>query len=131
MPSDASLGSGCRWYRVRRLVSSTPEHRAELEKLQAELASRQSITDFAHAAVSMLLALISAGTSARMFFDFSGSEEVYCWMVAALSLGFATYSLTRYLNGRRNLAIELERFAALKRLHRIMGLDDPSALLPQ
>src|SRR5437763_7587205 len=108
-----------------------PDNRAELERLQRELQSRESITHFAHAAVSLLVGLIVAGAAGKLFWDLPEDRYVFAYPVVVLALSCGVYALVRYFRGRRTLAVELERFEALKRLRTVMKLDDPSALLPQ
>jgi hypothetical protein len=103
----------------------------ELERLQSELASRKSITHFAHSAVSFMVSLILAGTSGKLFWDLEEEKQIWAWLVGAVAVAVGGYALTRYLTGRKLLAVELERFEALKALRRTLKLDDPSALLPQ
>jgi hypothetical protein len=110
--------------------SSTAPQEA-LEALQRELSARESVLHFAHAAVSTILALIAAGTSAKMYWDLTGERTIY----AAPVLGFASvcfvYGAIRYLIGRRVLKRELESFAKLQSLRRQLGRDDTSKLLPR
>ncbi|MBL8956187.1 MAG: hypothetical protein JNK82_35765, partial [Myxococcaceae bacterium] len=40
-----------------------------LDALQTELNARKSIFHYAHAAISLLVATIAAGTGARLFYD--------------------------------------------------------------
>lgn len=102
----------------------------QLEQLQAELATRSSTLRFAHAGVSMICSLIVAGAAAKLSWD----TPKYYWIglgVGAVAIGLWCYGLACYRQGKRFLARELESFEALKSLRRRLGLDDPSALLPQ
>ena len=103
----------------------------ELERLQSQLASRKSITHFAHSAVSFVIALILSGAAGKLFWDLEEEKHVWAWEVALIAVSIGGYALTRYLTGRKLLAVELQRFEALKALRRTLKLDDPSALLPQ
>lgn len=108
---------------------NTQESRAELEQLQLELATRQSTTHFAHAAVSLTVALIIAGAAAKLFYD--SAKVPYLGFLATLAaLGLFTYSTIRFRRGNRALKQEVAQFEKLKGLHRALGLDDPSTLLP-
>jgi hypothetical protein len=106
------------------------QQRAELERLQAGLATRKSIRHFAHSAVSLVIALIMAGATIKLFVD-SAKVPYVGFAAAGLTLGLIAYSLTQLLKGRRHLADELERFASLEALRRALRLDDPSQLLPR
>jgi hypothetical protein len=103
---------------------------SELESLQSQLSSRSSVSHFAHAAVSMALALIVGGASAKMFWDLDDEKLVFAVAVASLSVGLAVYSTTRYVLGRRKQQHELQQFRKLEALRRTLQLDDPSKLLP-
>ena len=106
------------------------QQRAELERLQAGLATRKSIRHYAHAAVSFVVALIFAGAAIKLFVD-SAKVPYVGYAALALTLGLVAYSLTQLLKGRRHMADELERFASLEALRRALRLDDPSQLLPR
>ena len=106
------------------------QQRAELERLQAGLATRKSIRHFAHSAVSTVVALIVAGAAIKLFRD-SAKVPYVGFLAAAISLGLAVYAVTQLVKGRRHLADELERFASLEALRRALHLDDPSQLLPR
>ena len=106
------------------------QQRAELERLQAGLATRKSIRHFAHSAVSFVIMLIIAGAAIKLFRD-SAKVPYLGYAAVAVALGLAIYSLTQLLKGRRHLADELERFASLEALRRALHLDDPSQLLPR
>jgi hypothetical protein len=102
----------------------------ELERLQRELATRESVLHFAQCGVSMVVALIFAGASGKLFWD-SIRFPWLAYVAAAISVGAVGYSLLRYRRGCRTLRWELEHFAALKALRQSLRLDDPSALLPR
>ena len=104
--------------------------RAELERLQQELADRRSIPYFAQAGVGMIAAAILASASAKLFWD--SLKTPYLGITAAVgALALAVYSVVQYTRGKRHLKLELTRFESLKALRRALHLDDPSALLPQ
>ena len=101
----------------------------QLEELQRELESRTSVRHFAHCGVSLVVGIILAGASGKLFWD-SIRTPIFGWLVAALSIGAVVYSVTNYRRGKQALEEELARFETLKGLRRALGLDDPSALLP-
>lgn len=104
--------------------------RSQLERLQEQLATRQSILYFAHSGVSLIVALILAGAAAKLFWD-SAKVPVLAFVVSALVLGLVAYALVHYRKGRRELADELKRYGDLLELRRRLQLDNPSKLLPR
>lgn len=114
-------------------MNTPADHQAleNLERLQAELSTRESTAHFAHAAASMLAALIAAGAAAKLFWDLM-VEHLYLgaavWGVAVV---LATYSVVRYRIGKRVLAVEARRYEELLAMRGALRLDDPSALLPR
>ena len=114
-------------------IPGSASDKAALAALQRELASRQSVLHFAHSAVSTILALIAAGTTAKMVWDLDirPESEIFVYPVAAFSAGCFLYGFVRYLFGRAALKKELVSFAQLQALRRQLNLEDPSALLPQ
>jgi hypothetical protein len=108
---------------------TTPELKAEFEKLQDELSTRISTTKFAHAGVSLVAALILASASAKLFWD-SAKLPYLGILAAALSLGLGIYALVSYRRGLTIARHESERFEQLRGLQRQLGLDDPASLLP-
>ena len=108
---------------------TTSDPRVELERLQEELSTRQSITSFAHAAVALLVAMIIAGAAGKLFWD--SVKIPYLGIAAAITaLGLVVFALARYARGRRQLRVELERFERMQGLRRSLGIDDPTAFLP-
>jgi hypothetical protein len=101
----------------------------QLEELQRELESRNSVRHFAHSGVSLVIGMILAGASGKLFWD-SIRTPILGWTAAVLSISAVVYSVTHYRRGKRALEEELARFETLKGLRRALGLDDPSALLP-
>jgi hypothetical protein len=101
----------------------------QLEKLQAELASRRSIVHFAHTGVSTVWALIIAGAATKLFID-SLRTPWLAYIAAAAAFGLLVYAAVHFRRGRVALKDELARFETLKALRQQLKLDDPSALLP-
>ena len=106
---------------------------ADLAALQASLESRRSVLHFAHCAVSTIVALIAAGTVAKIYWDLDirPDTEFLVVPVAVLSAACFLYAGVRYVLGRRVLKVELVRFAELKSLREKLRVEDPSALLPR
>ena len=109
--------------------TSSPSPQEQLEQLQAELASRQSIVHFAHSGVATMAALIVGGASAKLFHD-SLRTPILAWLAALVSLGLLAYAVVHYRRGRRCMHEEARRYETLLELRRALKLDDPSALLP-
>ena len=110
----------------------SPAPQQALEALQRELSARQSVLHFAHAAVSGIFALIGAGASAKMFWDFAGGErEAWAIEVGWLAAGIFIYTVVRFALGRRALKQELKSFAQLQSLRRQLNQDDVSLMLPR
>jgi hypothetical protein len=111
-------------------VDNPEELRSQLERLQERLATRQSILHFAHAGVSILVALIFAGAAAKLFWD-SVRVPLAAFGASGLSLGLMFYGVLNFTKGRRLLAEELKQYNDLLELRRRLRLDNPSALLPR
>ena len=105
--------------------------RRQLEILQAELAERDSTLHFAHAAVAMVVALILAGGTGKLFWDLPATKLYLGIPAVVVTALLVVYSLARYVRGKRVLRGELERFESMKALRRDLHLDDPAALLPR
>ena len=112
-------------------MTATPDS-VRLDSLQAELNARRSIFHFAHAAISLLVATVSACVAARLFWDF-GPERKVEWFGAAVLVALVLYvhGFIRWGVGRRALSRETVQFAELRALRQSLGLDDPNALLPR
>jgi NO-binding membrane sensor protein with MHYT domain len=101
----------------------------ELERLHQELSARQSTPYFARSAIALVLAVIAAGAAGKLFWD--GTRlAAFGYAVAAVALGLGYVALHCYRRGAVALKSELERFERMQGLHRALGLDDPSSLLP-
>ena len=101
----------------------------ELERLHQELSARQSTPYFARSAISLVLAVIAAGAAGKLFWD--GTRlAAFGYAVAAVALGLGYVALHCYRRGAVALKSELKRFERMPGLHRALGLDDPSSLLP-
>ncbi|MCP3144517.1 hypothetical protein [Pyxidicoccus xibeiensis] len=101
-----------------------------MDQLQESLSTRQSTTNFAHAGVSTIAALLIGGASGKLFYD-SLRTPVLAWGAAALSLALLVYAFRNYRTGRKVLVDELKRYESMLELRRQLRLDDPAALLPR
>ena len=122
--------SRVRIYRRGATMDLTAD-RARHDTLQSQLHSRKSVFHFAHAAVSLLLALIAAGVAATLFADEQLAHLSIFALVTATSGGLFLYGFVRWGVGRQALAREVTLFAEMQVLRRALGFDDPSALLPR
>ncbi len=114
----------------RTLTGNTQSLRVQHDQLQAELATRQSIAHFAHAAVSLVFAGIFAGVAGKFFL---GGEDELAFAIAVGSFvaGLVLYALVRMVAGRRRYVVEKSAFERLKALRRELQADDPAAYLPR
>ena len=110
---------------------------AAFEALQRELSSRRSVLHFAHAAVSLVVALIAAGTAAKLYWDLTHDYLKHAewveviWVAVGVTAFCVVYAIVRYLVGRRALRVELVQFGKLQALRQQLGLDDHPNLLPR
>ncbi|MBK7860761.1 MAG: hypothetical protein IPJ65_19590 [Archangiaceae bacterium] len=104
---------------------------SRLESLQSDLNARRSIFHLAHAAISLLIAVISAGTAARLFYDYELNELPLLGAAVLVALGMFVHGFVRWALGRRALNREVAQFAELRELRATLGLDDPNLLLPR
>jgi hypothetical protein len=123
-------GPGLRYVPGLVNAQTSDELRSQHERLQASLATRQSILHFAHAGVSCLVAMILAGAAAKLFWD-SVKVPYLGFLIIAAVLGLVSYGVVHYRKGRRELAEELKRYGDLLELRRKLQLDNPSKLLPR
>jgi hypothetical protein len=105
--------------------------RAEFDAMQAKLASRNSISHFARASISVVWALIAAGAAGKLIWDLKLEWIYLAAPVVLVALGLLGYGLVHWARGRRELDQELKLFAAAQRLRAQLRLDDPAALLPR
>ena len=108
-------------------VIDTSRHDA----LQAELKARKSIFHLAHAAVSLLVAMVAACTAARLFWDYQLAKLPLLGAALAVALVMFVHGFVRWGLGRRALDRETAQYAELRALRATLGLDDPNLLLPR
>ncbi len=102
-----------------------------LQVLQAELNARKSIFHFAHAAVSLLVASIAAGTGARLFYDDGFGQLPLFGAAVIVSTIMYVHGFIRWGLGRKAMRREDAQYAELRDLRATLGLDDPNVLLPR
>jgi hypothetical protein len=103
--------------------------RAELERLQQELSTRQSTSYFARFAIGLVTAMIVAGAAGKLSWDAKGLPY-FGAAVAFVALALAGWAVRCYRRGVAELRRELQRFERWQGLRSSLGMDDPSALLP-
>lgn len=112
------------------MTGPTDHQRAELDRLQGQLAARQSILHFAHAAVSLLASFVFGSAAGRVLWRPDTLSPQAAYVLAGLSGAFALYAVLRFVLGRQDRAVEQVRVRSLMALRHELGLDDPSVLLP-
>mgnify|MGYP001206221188 CR=1 FL=1 len=104
---------------------------SRLAALQQELSARRSIFHLAHAAVSLLVGMVSACTAARIFWDYELTQLPLFGAAVIVALVMITHGFIRWGLGRRAMQVEDAQFAELRALRQTLGLDDPNTLLPR
>jgi hypothetical protein len=104
---------------------------SRLESLQADLNARRSIFHLAHAAISLLIAMVAACTAARLFWDYELERLPLFGAAIFIALIMFTHGFVRWAIGRRAMDRETAQFAELRELRSSLGLDDPNLLLPR
>lgn len=104
---------------------------SRLAALQAELNARRSIFHLAHAAVSLLVAMVAACTGARIFWDYEFSELPLLGAALIVSIIMFMHGFVRWGIGRRAMEKENAQYAELRALRDSLGIDDPNVLLPR
>jgi SNF family Na+-dependent transporter len=111
-------------------VTALPDA-ARLDALQAELQARRSIFHLAHAAVSLLVGMVAAGTAARLFWDYQFDELAFFGAALIVAVIMLSHGFIRWAIGKKALEKETAQFAELRALRASLGLDDPNVLLPR
>ena len=109
------------------------ERRRELDRLQAQIATRLSITHLARGAVATIFALMIYGLAALFEWGKNTPRDVmpYALPVAVAASALMLFALSRFWLGYRAHLREVVLFAELQSLRRELKLEDPSALLPR
>ena len=108
------------------------ERRSELDRLQAQIATRTSIVHLAHGAVSTIFSLMIFGLAALFEWGKENMADLtpYAPAAAAAAAAVMLYAISRYVLGYRAHLREVVIFEELQSLRRELKLEDPSALLP-
>ena len=107
------------------------DRRRELDRLQAQIASRTSIVHLAHGAVATLLSLMVYGLAALFEWGKEARDKVeFAPPVALAASAVMLYAVYRYVLAYRAHLREVVIFTEMQSLRRELKLEDPSALLP-
>jgi hypothetical protein len=104
---------------------------AKYAELQSQLRVRQSVAHFAHAAVAILIGLLTAGVAGRLCWDYEIEEIPLLMAVVGLSVGALVYGFVRWFLAKQAVTREMHLFEELKTLRQTLGFEDPQLLLPR
>lgn len=108
------------------------ERRRELDRLQAQIATRLSITHLARGSVATIFSLMIYGLAGLFEWGKNVHDEApYALPVAGVASLLMLFALSRFWLGYRAHLREVVLFAELQSLRRELKLEDPSALLPR
>jgi len=107
------------------------ERRRELDRLQAQIATRVSITHLARGAVITIFSLMIYGLAALFEWGKTPRLMPYAPAVAGVASLLMLVALSCFWLGYRAHLREVVLFAELLSLRRELKLEDPSALLPR
>jgi hypothetical protein len=104
----------------------------QLERLQAQIATRLSITHLARGAVATVFSLMIYGAAALFEWGKNTIDVApYALPVAGVASALFLFALSRFWLGYRAHLREVVLFAQVQSLRRELKLEDPSALLPR
>jgi len=106
------------------------ERRRELDRLQAQIATRLSITHLARGAVSTIFSLMIFGLAGLFEWGKTPRTVPYALPIAVAASLLLLFALSRFWLGYRAHLREVVLFAELQSLRRELKLEDPSMLLP-
>jgi hypothetical protein len=110
---------------------ATDPVRAEHDAVLSSLSTRESTRHFAHAAVSILLAIALMGTAGKLWWDFSTTNPEWAggfFSVGAIALCYAGVRLILGFRANVNERVKLVR---LRELRLQLGVDAPASLTSQ
>ncbi len=105
--------------------------RTEHDAVLTALSTRDSTRHFAHAAVSVLVSIATAGTAGKLWWDYWGTNPE--WAGACLGLTFLclAYAAARLVMGARANGKERVQLGRLRELRKALGVDAPASLTQQ
>jgi hypothetical protein len=105
--------------------------RTEHDAVLSSLSTRESTRHFAHAAVSILVAVALAGTAAKLWWDFWGTNPEYASSCVGLTMVCLSYAAVRLAMGARANGKERMQLDRLRELRKALGVDAPASLTQQ
>ena len=114
--------------RVAKAASRMPTDplRAEHDAVLSSLSTRESTRHFAHGGVSCVLFVALAGTTGKLWWDFSTTNPEYAAVFAGLSALTVFYALVRFALGARVNGRERLQLVRLRELRKTLGVDGPA-----
>lgn len=109
-------------------MTTTDPRRAEHDAVLSALSTRESTRHFAHAGVSVLLALITGGTAAKLWHDFQAAHPEWAFGAFGVAGVALLYALVRGAIAWRAHRAERAQLARLQELRKALGVDAPLSL---
>jgi protein-S-isoprenylcysteine O-methyltransferase Ste14 len=115
------------------VTAPAEDRRRELDRLQAQVATRASTLHQAHAAIATFLSLLAFSFAAMTTWGKYATESTEELAPVGIACGavLLLYTLFRVVLGLRANKREREIIAQLVSLRRELQVEDPSALLPR
>jgi uncharacterized membrane protein YbhN (UPF0104 family) len=110
---------------------ATDPVRAEHDAVLSSLSTRESTRHFAHAAVSILLAIALMGTAGKLWWDFSTTNPEWAQGFVAVGAAALLYAAVRLFFGFRANVLERVKLVRLRELRLQLGVDAPASLTQQ
>lgn len=104
-----------------------PSPRDELERLSAQLSSRQSTDCFAVALAACAVSLILGGIAVRLALESRGLSTVF-WVLSLAFAGSTATALIAFRRGWQRLAVERSELERLLALREELGVDQRGAV---
>ncbi len=100
--------------------------RAEHDAVLSNLSTRDSTHQFAHAAVSLFIAISFVGTSGKLWWDYSTQNPEWAAIAGGAGVTLLSYSLVRFVLGFRAYGRERAQVSRLLDLRKALGVDAPA-----
>ena len=107
---------------------ATDPVRAEHDAVLSSLSTRESTRHFAHAAVSILLAIALLGTAGKLWWDYSTTNPEWYRGFIAVGVLVLCYAGVRLIFGFRANVHERVKLVRLRELRLQLGVDAPASL---
>lgn len=105
--------------------------RNEHDAVLSSLSTRESTRHFAHAAVSVLVAVALAGTAGKLWWDYWGTNPEWAASCMGLTVLCLVYAAARLVLGARANGKERVQLGRLRELRKELGVDAPASLTQQ